>query len=582
MRLHLQVGGMSHRIRFPAWTPGSYLVRDFARNVTRARGLIGRSPARLRKLDKQTWLVEGATDDLPVEALFQIHCTDLSVRGAYVDDRRAFAEGAAILPWVEGWESSPHELELVPVDDPYWHVETSMSPLEVDDRGFGIYREPGYLPLIDHPMVWGELDRRRFLCGDRPHRIVTHRPAEGDWARLSADVGRICRTHLGLFRNEAPFQSYAFLLRLTAEGYGGLEHRASSALLATREAVPRRGDRQPTAAYRQLLGLFSHEYFHAWNVKAIAPAGLDVNALAAEMHFTHLWVFEGVTAYYDDLALVRSGVIDLEHYLQAMAETITRVWRGSGRQHQTLAESSFDAWTRFYKQDANAPNAIVSYYAKGALVALALDVLLRERSDGACSLDDVMLALWVRHGRTGLALAEGDFERVVAEVAGESLGQFFDDYVYGVKDPPLTELLHSHAIELHWRPACAYSDAGGHSDAAPFAVDLGGRIEAAVAGVRVAFVADEGPMAQAGVITGDEIVAWQGCRPTVSAIEHFQRNARPGDHVALHVVRDGLIQTRTLRLEAAAVTTAWLRTAAQPAAAEQRLQSLWLADTALP
>lgn len=580
VRLRFDAGVRTrHCIRFPAWTPGSYLVRDFAGNVVRAHGRLGEHPAQLRKLDKQTWLVEGAAD-LPVEVVFHIYCADGSVRGAYVDDRRAFAEGAAILPWVEGRESSPHELELVPVDDSGWHVETSMSPLQVDDRGFGTYRESDYLSLIDHPLVWGDLDRHRFVCDGRPHRIVTHRPVEGDGARLSADVARICRTHLGLFRNEAPFQSYAFLLRLAAEGYGGLEHRASSALLATRDAMPCHGDEEPTAKYRQLLGLFSHEYFHAWNVKAIAPAGLDVGALAAEMHFTLLWVFEGVTAYYDDLALVRSGVIDLDHYLQAMAGTITRVWRGSGRRHQSLAESSFDAWTRFYKQDANAANAIVSYYAKGALVAFALDLLLRERSEGALSLDDVMRALWVRHGRTGVGLAEGDFERVVAEVAGESFNQFFNDYVYDVKDPPLMDLLRSHAIELHWRPAHGYGDAGGRSDAAPFAVDVGGRLEAADAGVRVTFVAEDGPLAQAGVITGDEIIAWEGRRPTVAGIERLQRIVRPGAQVTLQTARDGLVQTRTLRLATAARTTAWLQATAQPADGPSRLRSLWLADTA--
>ena len=581
VRLRLPVGRASHRIRFPAWTPGSYLVRDFARNVTRAQGVVGNGLAQLSKVDKQTWLIEGAADDVPIEAIFQMHCADPSVRGAYVDDRRAFAEGAAILPWVEGWESSPHELELAPVDNFGWCVETSMSSLKVNDWGFGTYREPDYLSLIDHPLVWGELDRLGFRCGGRPHRIVLHRPLEGDGKRLAADVGRVCRTHLGLFHNDAPFQSYAFMLRLAAEGYGGLEHRASSALLATREAMPRPSDKGASAAYRQLLGLFSHEYFHAWNVKAIAPAGLGVDALAAEMHFTHLWVFEGVTAYYDDLALVRSGVIHLDHYLQALAETITRVFRGNGRRQQTLAESSYDAWTRFYKQDANAPNAIVSYYAKGALVALSLDLLLRERSGGATSLDDVMRVLWVKHGRTGLPLAEGDFERVAADVADESLEQFFSDYVYGVEDPPLAELLRSHGIELHWRPAHGYGDAGGRADTTPFAVDLGGRIEAAGAGVRVAFVADEGPLARAGVIPGDEIVAWQGRRPTVAGLERFQRDAAPGDHVELHVVRDGLVQPRTLRLEAAAKTTAWLRPVPQPAVAQQQLQSCWLADTAV-
>ena len=190
-------------------------------------------------------------------------------------------------------------------------------------------------------------------------------------SRASASGNRPLRRRAG---RRPPFDRYLFQIAAVGDGYGGLEHRASTSLVCKRDELPRRGAARITDDYRRFLGLASHEYFHSWNVKRIKPAAFAPYDLARENYTRQLWAFEGITSYYDDLALVRSGVIDREGYLQLLGRTITTVLRDPGRQAQSVADSSFDAWIKYYRQDENTPNAVVSYYPKGALVALALDL----------------------------------------------------------------------------------------------------------------------------------------------------------------------------------------------------------------
>lgn len=269
----------------------------------------------------------------------------------------------------------------------------------------------------------------------------------------------ICAEHAGMF-GRLPVDRYLFLTLATADGYGGLEHSDSTSLICKRTDLPARQMIKPDKAYRQFLGLCSHEYFHLWNVKRIRPARLAAADLGSECYTELLWAFEGITSYYDDLALVRSGVLSAEEYLDTLANTVTRVLRTPGRLRQSVAESSFDAWIKFYKQDENAPNAVVSYYVKGALVALGLDVTLRERSADSLSLDDLMRRLWERYGRTGIGVPERGIEVEAGELLGASLEAFFQQYVYGKEELPLTEWFGKLGIGYRVRGANNAEDVG--------------------------------------------------------------------------------------------------------------------------
>jgi predicted metalloprotease with PDZ domain len=241
---------------------------------------------------------------------------------------------------------------------------------------------------------------------------------------------------------------YVFLTMAVGDGYGGLEHRASTALICARADLPTTAapkTAEPSEGYLKFLGLCSHEYFHTWNVKRIKPAVFAPYDLQVENYTPLLWLFEGFTSYYDDLMLVRSGIISEATYFKLLGKTVGSVLRGSGRTKQSVADSSFDAWSKYYRQDENAPNAIISYYTKGSLVGLAFDLTIRAKTGGARSLDDVMLALWERYGRDFYAggargVTEQEVEALFDEVSGLRLKSIFERYVRGTDDIPLAKL----------------------------------------------------------------------------------------------------------------------------------------------
>ena len=341
-------------------------------------------------------------------------------------------------------------------------VATALLPNGAGELEFGSYRASDYDELIDHPVELGDFDVMSFEAAGVPHHFVLSGRHNADLPRICKDLKRICETHADLFGGSLPMDRYWFLTLALGDAYGGLEHRASTALVCKREDLPRKGVEGMDKGYRRFLGLCSHEYFHSWNVKRIKPLAFTPYVLDRENYTRLLWVFEGITSYYDDLGLVRSGLIKPEGYLELLANSITRVWQTPGRLRQTLAESSFDAWTKFYKQDENSPNTIVSYYVKGALAALALDLTIRRETAGKQSLDDVMGVVWERFGKTGVGMPEDGFEALVHEVTGLELKGFFDAAIRGVEDIPLQELLQDVGVDFTLRPAENALDQGGH------------------------------------------------------------------------------------------------------------------------
>ena len=368
------------------------------------------------------------------------------------------------------------------------------------------------------------------------------------------------------------------LLHAPGSGYGGLEHRWSSSLVCARDGLPGRGEDGVTESYRTFLGLASHEYFHAWNVKRMKPEAFTPYELSAESHTELLWVFEGITSYYDDLVLVRSGLITEQSYLELLGRTITRVLRGGGRFRQSVAESSFDAWTKFYKQDANAGNAIVSYYAKGSLIALVLDLKLRSETQGRISLDDVMCACWSRWGETGEGMPEDGFEAVATEVSGIDLQDFFDACVRGTGDLPLKPLLATHGIRYGLRVSAGDGDKGGNAagESKVRKVWLGATLKDESGKAVLASVANDGPAEKAGIAPGDEAVALDNLRVTPANLEKRLRACHEGDELEFVVFRNDELLTTTIRIAAAPEDTCYLELVEDVELPVENLRMAWL------
>lgn len=529
------------RLRMPAWTPGSYMIRDFARHVVRLEAVDG-SGNRVDtiKLDKDTWHCAPCSGPLRVSC--RVHARDPSVRAAYLDHRGGFCNGTSVFLQPLDQPNGPFELTLPrPRSSPEtadWSAVTAMEPVEIDAHGFGRYHAADYEELVDHPLMFGDLGAFDFTVANVVHRVVLSDRPQLDGERLCRDLADICSQQVRIF-GELPAPRYIFMMHVVAAGFGGLEHRGSTVLAVARDSLPLPGDGPRRPRYQELLGLCSHEYFHLWHVKRIRPAALVPIDFSREAHTTLLWAFEGMTSYYDDLVLCRAGVISTRQWLDRIERTMTRVHRGGGRHLQTVSESSFDAWTRFYKADENAPNAIVSYYAKGSLIALVLDLHIRQGTGGTRSLDDVMRALWERHGRTGDGVAEDGVERLVAEVTGLDLTPFFEAALRSTADIDLAGPLAAFGVELSWRPAAAEPG---------FSPQLGATLSDDRGMPRLGQVLAGRPARQAGLAPGDRVVAVDGVHVTAGALADHLARLPVGVNLEVHVLRDDRLLCRVLRL----------------------------------
>lgn len=536
----------------PAWIPGSYMIREFAKNIVSIKAFSAEGEIGLSKVDKSTWRTSPATGPLRLE--YEVYAWDLSVRSAHLDMSHAYFNGTSVFVRVHGREDEVVSVEIMPpacVEG--WRVATSMGRAGAEPYGFGRYCAANYDELIDHPVEMGQFTLASFDVAGVLHDVVITGRHKADMERLCRDLKRICETQVGFFGELPEMERYLFLVMAVGDGYGGLEHRSSCSLVCSRNDLPQPGMGEMTESYRTFLGLCSHEYFHTWNVKRIKPDAFVPYDLEREVYTRQLWAFEGITSYYDDLMLLRSGVIGREAYLDLVAQTMTRVWSGSGRFKQSVADSSFDAWTKFYRQDENAPNAIVSYYTKGSLIALALDLLIRRHSGGLRSLDDVMRRLWSEYGKSGIGVPEGGVERISAEVAGISLDEFFSRHLYGTEDLPLAELLAAAGVEFRLRPALSPDDkggkAGGRGDAPPKPV-LGAKYSADGAGVKLVNLYSGGAAELAGLAAGDVIVAIDHLKVSNGGLAAMLGAYRAGDVVTVHAFRRDELITVGLQLQA--------------------------------
>lgn len=542
-------------LQLPAWIPGSYMLREFARHIVQIHASSDGRPVRLTKQDKHTWRAAPCKQPLLIE--YQVYAWDMSVRSAHLDQTHGFFNGTSVFLRAAGHEAARHVVDIQKpsqADCRKWRVATTLPTLKAKPYGFGTYVAQDYDELIDHPVELGDFAKIDFKVHGIPHEFVlTGVVPNVDLKRIAKDLQKICAYQVALFEpstRRAPVQRYLFLTTAIGDGYGGLEHRASTALLCSRNDLPIKGNNESSDAYVTFLGLCSHEYFHTWNVKRIKPDAFVNYDLQQENYTPLLWFFEGVTSYYDDLVLLRTGLIDEKRYFGMISKVLNGVLRGAGRFKQSLAESSFDAWSKYYRQDENSPNAIVSYYTKGSMLALTLDLAIRQSTSGKKSLDDLMRLLWREFGRDFYASKGAKARRgvndqhllqAVESLCGTSMQAFFDRYIYGTKELPLAQALPAFGVQLTdqrktVKPA------------------IGAKLRSEGGDCRLAQVYAGGAAHRAGMSAGDTLVAIDGIRVTAvdtqTNLSRLLMRYEVGSDVAMHAFRRDELMTFRVRLQA--------------------------------
>jgi len=582
LRVDVDPSRTQQEVCFPVWTPGSYLVREHERHIhdLRASGGDGR-PLPVRKTDKNTYRIDTAgASRLRVE--WEAYAHELTVRTSHVDDTHAFVNPVTCCAWLPGRESETQRL-VVRELPPGWGVASPLAPpadAGAPDGTAHVRTARDFDELIDSPLECGPHARPEnripFAVRGVPHELVVWGRSAYDFAGVTDELARIVEAQAALFGG-LPYGRYVFFVLLGDQGRGGLEHRDCAALL-----MPRTFHEKPRGA-EDLLGLVSHELFHAWNVKRIRPAAFTPYDLSRENRTRLLWAFEGLTSYYGDLMLRRAGLVSRARWLEKLGEALTSLERVEGRRRLSLSDASFDAWIRHYRQDENTDNSAVSYYLKGEVVGVLADLHIRRLSGGRTSLDDAMRLLWERHGRTGAGVPEDGVEAICAEVAGAPMQGLFDAALRGTGELPMEEALASHGLRLERRVSQGPDDKGGPPPSpkdstrrGALRCHLGLALKAEDGRVRVTSVQRGSPSEDAGLCPGDELAAIDGIRAESSTAFARAHDRAPGTTATLTVFRRD--ELRSVAIVAGPPRTDAAVVAVDPSASPEALRRLeaWL------
>jgi predicted metalloprotease with PDZ domain len=588
VELHLRAVAGAVELVMPSWTPGSYLLREFARNVQefRAEDADG-DPLVWEKTDKNSWRVAAPAGG-ELRVAYTVYANELTVRTSHVDASHAYLNGASVFMYVRGREAEPAEVEVLP--PPGWGVTTPLSAVAPQEAGRGPVRlrAESYHQMVDSPTEIGEHTVLEFEEVARPHRYAVWGRGGYDARRLVGDTKRIIRT-TAAFWGAVPYDAYTFFLHLVPGGRGGLEHRDSCSLHADPFAFS-------GSEYEQFLALVAHEFFHTWNGTRIRPAPLAELDYTRENYTRNLWVIEGLTTYYTDIILCRAGIITADRYLERLGEAIQRHETLPGRHVQSLADSSFDTWIKFYRPSEHTPNSQVSYYQKGALVGLLLDMRIRRRTGGRRSLDDVMRLLWTRYGAPDVgfpeATAEG-FQAVAEEVCGEPLDDFFAAYLFGLDELPLDDALEVVGLRLDRSPAerrpgggtaappavaepAPISATGGAAATSDAVLRFGIRVEERGGRPVVAYVRHGSPAHRSGVNAGDELVALEARLLDTRTLGPRLGAAARDERCRLSVLRRGQLVDLEVETRGDPVGLCRVRRAPTPSAAQEAALQSWL------
>jgi predicted metalloprotease with PDZ domain len=567
---HAASGPAEEMLVMPVWTPGSYLVREFERNVQDFAATTGAGqPLRWEKTNKNTWRVvtNGARE---WRATYRVYANELSVRTSELNSEHAFWNNANLLMYLEGFLKSPATLRVVAPD--VWKVATGL-PVVPGQRN--TFRAENFDILYDSPFEASDFKTIVFNVKGVPHRIVIDGAGNYDPERMRRDVQKIVETQVELMGGEIPYRDYTFILHLRSNAGGGLEHLNSAALGYPRFGFTiRSGDRATSAApnttdtperdYRGFLGLVSHEFFHLWNVKRIRPDALGPFDYTQENYTKVLWVAEGITDYYADLVLRRAGLISESEFLTATARSIQNMQNTPGRLEQSVEESSFDAWVKYYRQDENSVNSQVSYYDKGALLGLLLDLEIRKRSGGAKSLDDVMRYLYAEFYKKNRNYGPADFQKAAELMAGSSLEEFFSKYVRGKEELDYNAALEAVGLRLE---TSAAADAKVY-----FGADVAQEDDRLI--VRRVYAGS--PAYEHGLNAGDEIVALDNMRATRDFFNARMAEKKPGDLVNLTIFRFDNLSLLPIKLSDKREMSYRIVPVASPRAVQKQIYRNWL------
>ena len=508
-------------LSLPTWIPGSYLIREFSKHIesVRAYDEEGRL-LEIQKFEKNKWRLFNTDHEL-ITVEYDVYAYDLSVRGAYVDQTRLYVNPACACLGLEGQEDKAVEVELfLPDELKHFQLATGMASKSLVKGRFTL-KAKNYAELIDAPFELAEQTRFGFEANGIPHEFVVSGKHAMNAARMQQDIEKICATEISMF-GSAPFLNYTFMTMATANSYGGLEHPNSTSLISPREDLPKANEpEEPSEDYQRFLGLCSHEYFHSWLVKFIRPENFVNYDLNKEGYTSLLWIFEGFTSYYDDLILLRSGVISQASYIKLLKTQIDRYLQNPGRLVQSVSESSFDAWVKFYRQDENSNNAGTSYYNKGCLVALCLDLGLRLRGS---SLDALMRKLY-ENAQKGIQVHERTIVELCNELTGDNWIEQINHLINTTDELPLDQLF----------PEFGLSYSLKNDKSLPLGLKLVDKPE----GVLVQSARRDGAAAQAGLSAHDVIIAIDGLKATVKLVEKYAK--QEGTYNILAFRRDELM-----------------------------------------
>lgn len=552
--VEMQLSGFSGRstdVKMPVWAPGSYLVREFAKNVEGFGAQAGGKELAVEKINKNTWRITHAGQkDFAVR--YRVYANELSVRTSFIDASHGYLNGTSVFMYPDGQKQLPAQVQVQPYEG-WKEVSTSLKP-----AGSGpsfTFQSSNYDELADSPIEIGNHRVLNFEVQGTPHRIAMYGPASYDEQRVVADFKRVCETAQQVV-GQNPLDRYLFIVHNLERGGGGLEHLYSTTLQVSRNAY------NSEAGYFGILGLAAHEYFHLWNVKRIRPIALGPFDYDRENYTRMLWLSEGGTEYFSNLIVQRAGFQKPQQYLDQLATGITRVENTPGNRVQSAAESSFDAWIKYYRPNENSPNATISYYDKGEVIGAVLDLMVINATKGRKSLDDVMRYLYEEYyKKKGRGFTDEEFQDAVASVAGRRFDDFFRQSVYGTK-------------RLDYEGALGYAGlrlaTATGQDAA-----LGATVSTGTGKAVVSSVLRDGSAWQGGLNVGDEILAVDGMRPPTDL--NAALAVRPvGSSVRLLVLRDGQTRELTMPLLAGTSTRYRIEMAADASSEQLAVRRKWL------
>jgi predicted metalloprotease with PDZ domain len=510
-------------LKMPVWTPGSYMIREYARHVQdfSVRDAAGGELA-WEKVNKNTWRLQAGTAR-EIVAAYKVYSRELTVRTNELNDEHAFWNNAALLMFPAGHLDAPSTVTVQPFGN--WRVATGLPPVE---GAANTYRADNFDVLYDSPFQVSNFKEITFNAAGKPHRIVVTGEGNYDLEKIAADTAKIAEEAVKIF-GELPVDNYLIILNL--RGRGGLEHMNSTALLWNRFGF------RPRSRYNDFLALVAHEYFHLWNVKRIRPDALGPFDYENENYTKLLWVAEGATAYYEGILLRRGGLITPKEFFDGKATLINQLQARPGRFETSLEEASIDAWIKYYRQDENAINNQISYYDKGEIVVMMLDIVIRTASRGERSMDDVMRHLYNEFYKKGRNYTPADFKRAAETMAGTSLDDFFAKYVSGEAEIDYAGIVRGIGLHVDVRQP--------NRDKAYIGADIveeGGR-------VNVRAVPANTPAYAQGLNSGDQIVAVDGHRiADHSFLQTYIGERKPGDTVRLSIFRFDKLRDITFTL----------------------------------